>query len=385
MGLKKAIAIIGSGEMAVILVENAKKMGIETHTFSNNLFDRVVGYSDEHHNLSIFDIDEIVNVCSQIGVCGVLPTTELTVNVAAIVAHRLNLNGMPIDVARLVTDKGYVRNKVNRLSVIKQPEYCIWSVGESLPKINKFPVVVKPTEMGGKRGVSVAYSQEELRVAIQYSVESMPKTKNKIIIEEFIAGGKEYSVEALSCHGQHTVIQVTEKISSGPPHCVELGHLQPAAIPEKIRNKINSAIPELLATVGVDNTTSHTEIKVVDDEIYLIELNARSGGDHISYPMTELSTGYPYIQGAIYIAMDTYTAPDISKFEERSCGVIFVAEQTKRFQALFDECEQYAWLYKKNKKTDELVEIINNHSFDTNYFIFVSQEGIPAEIASLLN
>ncbi len=384
MSLNKEIAIIGSGEMAVILVENAKKMGLKTHTFSNNLCDRVVGYSDVHHNFSIFEVDEIVEVCAKLGVCGVLPTTELTVSIAAIVANRLNLNGMSVDVAMSVTDKGYVREKAKMLSSVKQPAYCIWTVGEEFPKVDQFPVVVKPTAMGGKRGVSVAFSQEEMRDAIAYAVENMPKTKNKIIIEEFIGGGKEYSVEGLSYHGQHTVIQVTEKITSGPPHCVELGHLQPAPLPVEIRKKIDSAIPELLAAVGVDNTTSHTEIKVVDGEIYLIELNARSGGDHIAYPLTEISTGYPYIQGAIQVAMDTYTLPDVAKFRKNVCGVIFVAEQTKEFSDLFNQCEQFPWLYKKSQKSEELVEIVNNQSFDTNYFIFTSQGEIPVEIADLL-
>ena len=385
MKRKKKIAIIGSGEMAVILVENAQKMGIETHSFSNDLNDRVVGLSDEHHNISIFDTDKIVSLCKDIGVSGILPTTELTVSIAAIVSNTLGLPGMPVVLSQMVTDKAFVRDKAKIVKGLHQPNYSVWTIGDPIPKIKEYPVIVKPTAMGGKRGVSVAKNEEELQQAIKYSISNMPETKKQIIIEGFIDRGKEFSVESLSYQGKHMVIQITEKITSGPPHCVELGHLQPADLSDEMREKVKNVIPLLLREVGVDNTTTHTEIKIFDDEIYLIELNARSGGDHIAYPLTELSTGYPYIQGAINISIGSFHFPEPNSLKKNHCGVIFIAEQTKEFVPLFEECEQYHWLYKKNKKSAELHEIINNQAFDTNYFIFRSGDSIPVEIAEILH
>ncbi len=382
---KKRLAIIGSGEMAVIITENAKRIGIETHTFSNDMHDRVVGLSDEHHCISIFDVEKIVEICTKLAVCGVIPTTELTINIAALVADRLGLNGMPKEVSSLITDKSYVRGKAKYVLDLKQPEYIVWTVGCSQPEISSFPVIVKPTSMGGKRGVSVASTQKELEKALEYAIENMPAGKDRVIIEQYIGDGKEYSVESLSYHGQHYVIQITEKITSGPPHCVELAHLQPARIDKRIRIKVEDVIKRLLCAVGVDNTTSHTEIKIVGEDVYLIELNARSGGDHIAYPLTELSTGYPYIIGAINVATDSFSPPDTAAFDSNHCGVVFIAEQTKPFKSLFDECEKYEWLYRKNVITNQLTEITNNHAFDTDYFIFMSSDQIPAEIISTLD
>ena len=380
----KKIAIIGSGEMAVILVENADRMGIETHTFSSDLHDRVVGVSDEHHDISIFDTERIISICREIGIRGVLPTTELTVSIAAIVSEALGLPGMPVEVSRKVTDKGFVRRMAEGIENLNQPEYEIWTIGDRIPTIKTFPVVVKPTSLGGKRGVSVARNEDEFRRALEYSIGSMPPTKKEIIIEQFIGGGKEYSVESLSCKGRHMVIQVTEKITSGPPHCVELGHLQPAELSAELRKKVEETIPRLLEKVGVDNTTTHTEIKIVDGKIYLIELNARSGGDHIAYPLTELSTGYPYIQGAINVAMGTFGFPSPERFRRNHCGVFFITEQTRDFEPLFRNCSRYDWLYRKNEKTTDLQELVFNQAFDTNYFIFRAEDRIPEEIAEVL-
>ena len=377
--------IIGSGEMSVIIVENSKKMGIITHTFSNNPKDRAVGYSDYHHNIDIFDIDTIVRICKEIQVGGVIPTTELTISVAAKIADRLNLNGMPVEISQKVTDKGFVREKTKKIDVIKQPSYILYERKNGYPQVKNYPVIVKPTAMGGKRGVSVAFSQEELEKSIQFALDNMPDYSNRIIIESFIEDGTEYSVESLSYHGKHKVIQITQKITSGPPHCVELGHIQPALLNNDMREKIEKAISKLLRVVRVDNTTSHTEIKIIDDDIYLVELNARSGGDHIAYPLTELSTGYPYIQGAIEIAMDTYVEPDLDTYEKKSCGVLFVVKQTGNLKELFEHCEEYPWLYKRNKVTDGLQEIVHNNAFDTNYMMYLTECGIPKEIKELVN
>ena len=384
MSERKHIAIIGSGEMAVILVENARRMGLTSHTFSNDMTDKAVGFSDYHHNISIFDIEEIINICKEIPVVGILPTTELTISVTAKISNALGFHGMSVDISEKVTDKCFVRDHAEGIKLIHQPKYLVWECNDRIPNIDKFPVIIKPAAMGGKRGVSVAYSQEEMKSALKYAIDNMPNHKTRVIIEEYLADGIELSVESLSYEGTHKVIQITEKITSGPPHCVELGHLQPARISKENRRKIEEAIPCLLEKIGINNTTSHTEIKIISDKIYLIELNARSGGDHISYPLTELSTGYPFVQGAINIAMGEYEHPVIDVDSNRCCGVMFVAKQTKQFLELFNKCEDYPWLYKKNESTEELVEIVNNCCFDTNYFIFCSDKTIPDEIECLL-
>lgn len=381
---KKSIAIIGSGEMAVIIADEARKMSIISHSFSNNPNDRVVGHSNQHHNIDIFSFNKLVAICRNLHVSGVISTTELTVNIAAMIANEMGLNGMSVNISQFITDKGFVRDKASKIFSLKQPKYCIYNVGETIPGIWKYPVIVKPTSLGGKRGISVVDSEKELHLAIKYAIVNMSSLNSRIIIESYISGGKEYSVESLSFKGKHKVIQVTEKITSCPPHCVELGHMQPAELSENTRRRIECVIPELLTAIGVDNTSSHIEIKIVDGDMYLIELNARLGGDHIAYPLTNLSTGYAYIQGAIAVAMGDYKEPDTNEFERNSSGVIFVTKQTSRFKPLFDECSRYQWLYKKNKTSEELKEIINNQAFDTNYMIYKSDKGVPEQIKSIL-
>lgn len=372
----KKLAIIGSGRMAWIFGLNAKEMGIETHAFSFDQNSIAATSVTEHHLIDIFDMDGIVNICKGIGIDGVVATTELTIPIAAYVADKLGLKGIPYDTSKVIADKYRNRKACKNVEEICQPQFAEVLTEDELIKLNfDYPIILKPTSKGGKRGITVVYKQEELLPAFEFAKSFSGKLP--VIVEEYIAGGTEYSVESLSYNGKHYVVQVTEKISSGPPHCVELGHHQPAALSPEMRAKVETAIEKGLAAIGVDNSTCHTEIKIVDGKIYLIEFNARPGGDNIAWPLTELSTGYPYIKGAIKVALGEFEGFDKTMVNPAYAGVYFVVTQSAYLKPLFDVCEQYPWLYKKNFISDELQPLEHNDCYGTNSMMYYSKEGRP--------
>lgn len=370
--------------MAWIIGCNAKEMGIETHAFS---FDENCIAKDsvtEHHIVNILEKDKVLELCRDIDVDGVIATTELTVSIASYVAEKMGLNGIPYDVAKVVTDKYRNRTICKCVTELCQPSFAQIYTFEELKSLNfSFPIILKPTSKGGKRGISVVNNEKNLIQAFE-----LAKTysgSSPIIVEEYISEGQEYSVESLSFHGTHTVIQVTEKISSGPPHCVELGHHQPACLSKEMRKKVENAIEKGLAAIGVDNSSCHTEIKIVNDRIYLIEFNARPGGDHIAWPLTELSTGYPYIKGAIDIALNQLQPVEKSSLLKRYAGVYFVTTQSAYLKPLYDKCEKYSWLYKKNNVSTELQSLEHNDCYGTNSMMYYSEIERPDIISCLGN
>lgn len=368
----KKLAIIGSGRMAWIFGKNAKEMGIETHAFSFDENCIAKESVTEHHLVNILEKDKVLAMCQAIGVDGVVATTELTVPVAAYVAEEMGLNGMPFEVAKVVTDKYRNRIACKNVAELNQPGFAEVQTLEELKSLNfSYPIILKPTSKGGKRGISVVKNEQELLAAFELAKAN--SGTSPIIVEEYISEGQEYSVESLSFHGMHTVIQVTEKISSGPPHCVELGHHQPAKLSNEMRQKVDDAIEKGLAAIGVDNSTCHTEIKIVKDKIYLIEFNARPGGDHIAWPLTELSTGYPYIKGAIEIALNQFKTIDKFSLLKRYSGVYFVTTQSAYLKPLYDKCEEYPWLYKKNIVSSELQPLEHNDCYGTNSMMYYSE------------
>jgi carbamoyl-phosphate synthase large subunit len=369
--------------MAWIIGGNAREMQYETLCFSNVETPFIRENIDRFFNISIFEKDRISDICAEEKIDGVIATTELTIPIAAYVAEKLNLPGLPYDISLVITDKYRNRLICNNIKQLHQPRFVkADTLKEIISGGIQFPMILKPCSKGGKRGISVAHDYNELCESFKFAKEI--DGGNPVIVEEFISEGKEYSVESLSSNNRHYIIQITEKISSGPPHCVELGHKQPAALSTNMSDAVKEAVSAGLTAIGVKNSTCHTEIKIVNEKIYLIEFNARPGGDHIAWPLTELSTGYPYIKNAIAVATGTFCEIDPTKFEHNHAGVLFVTSQTAYLKPLFDNCSHYPWLFKKNYVSDSLVSLEHNDCYNTNSIMYFSRDSDPyLEICSL--
>ena len=165
----------------------------------------------------------------------------------------------------------------------------------------RYPLIVKPTDRSGSRGIYKVSRPEELPAAVALARE--PSFEKKVLAEEF-AEGREYSVEYLSWQGEHHFLAVTEKFTTGAPLFVETGHLQP---PEHMDSdtlaKIRALVPRVLDSLGVRYGASHTELKIDDrGEIRLIECGARMGGDCIGSDLVKLSTGVDFVRAVIETA-----------------------------------------------------------------------------------
>lgn len=380
----KKLAIIGGGVMASYFGEACHRLGYEGHYFS--MIDGKVDDSkvDYFHEINIFDKDGIVAICKEIGVDGVVATTELSVPITAYVANKLGLLGNAVEVAEVITDKYRNRECIKHLTDLLSPKYVeVSSFEDIITSDIPYPMILKPVCLGGKRGITVVNNEDELTSAFEYAT-SFFRTgvKPQIIAEQFLVGGMECSVESISFKGHHTIVQITLKDSSGAPHCVELGHHQPAPLSEELWNKVVRGVSSGLTAIGVENGPCHTEVKIIDGKVYLIEFNARPDGDHIWWPMVELSTGFDIIAAVAQAATGELKPIDVTTFKHRYSGLYYVVKQTADVKPIFDTCEKEPWCWEKHFETDELYELKQNDMEHTNYIVYSSDNGDP--IAELL-
>lgn len=378
----KKLAIIGGGVMASYFGESCHRLGYEGHYFSmldGKVDDEKV---DVFHEINIFEKEQIVSICKEIKVDGVVATTELSVPIAAYVAEQLELLGLPYDVACLITNKYRNRECIRDLKDLLSPKYVEAKNIDDIKNSDvPYPMILKPTNLGGKRGITVVKDEESLAQAFDYAQNSFRKGTTPVIIaEQFLESGMECSVESLSIKGKHTIIQITQKDSSGAPHCVELGHHQPAPLSKDIWDKVVKGVSSGLTAIGLTNGPCHTEIKIIDGEVYLIEFNARPGGDHIWWPMVELSTGFDIIGAVAQAATGELPPIDVSKFKHHFSGLYYVVKQTGFLKSIFDSCEKYDWCWEKNYITDDLYELTQNDMEHTNYIIYSSEKGDPISV-----
>lgn len=320
----KKIAVIGASSGQLPIVKKAKELGIITYCFAWEKGAVCKDICDKFFPISIFETDAIINICKQLDIDGVVTNaSEETVLIASIVAESLGLNSNSVDIIKRIQDKKTVRRLTNEISELSKP--IIYDMNSS--SIG-FPCVIKPVKGSAKKGVTYCESMAELESAINYA----HQFENEILIEEYI-GGSEYSVESISYHGQHQVVQITQKITSGYPHFVELEHHQPANINESLRLRIVQIIDKVLSAVGFLNGASHIEIKINYDKIYLIEINPRGGGDRISDTLTSISTNCDYLKCMIEVALDDFHFEDIHNVAYS--GIIFLCKQNENAKKYF--------------------------------------------------
>ncbi len=148
------------------------------------------------------------------------------------------------------------------------------------------PVILKPADGSGSRGVALVRDADELARAWEHaSAGGLP-----VIAEEY-ATGREVSVETLTLDGKHEVLTVTEKITCGPPSFVETGHQLPADLAPAVTEAVTATVTGLLDALGHRWGPAHTEIMIREDGTpVVIETQTRFGGDQI-WQMVELVTG----------------------------------------------------------------------------------------------
>lgn len=358
------IAIIGASTGQLPLVKKAKQLGIYTICFAWEKGAVCKEECDEYYPISIFDTDKIVCKCLELKVDGVTTTaSEETSLTASIIADRLGLNCTSPEIIRLIQNKDKVRKVTDNVEGLSKPK--IWTSFEK-DKVS-YPCVVKPIKGSAKRGVSFCNDESDLENAIDYA----KSFDSDILIEEYIPGN-EYSVESLSFHGEHHVVQITRKVTTGYPHFAELEHHQPAQLDSNSRKKIVNAVTGVLTKVGYTDGASHIEVKINPNGIYLIEINPRGGGDRISDTLVGLSTDCDYLRGMLDISLNRYKFSSVRNISYS--GILYLTAQNSRILKYFsDPCP--SWMVERQRFNQELTESHTNYERD-GYFIYNSKEPI---------
>ncbi len=298
------IAIIGASDFQNPLILKAKELGYETHVFAWECGDIGEKTADYFYPISIREKEQILNECREIGPDGICSIgSDLAVSTVNYVARELGLTANSEKSDRVSTDKFEMRKALEKAG-IRTPKYIkVTDLDEDiLHQIRSFsfPIVVKPTDRSGSRAVTKLESEEGLKEAVEAAVEQ--SFDHAAIVEEFVEG-KEYSCECISYAGKHQMLAVTEKFTTGAPHYIEIGHIEPAPISEQQREQIEEEVYRALDALDIQYGASHPEIRIDDNgRITIIEVGARMGGDCIGADLVRLSTGNDYVKMVIDVA-----------------------------------------------------------------------------------
>ena len=316
---KRSVLVFGVGELQRSIILRAKAMG---------LF--VVGIDPCEDAYCKDDVDafEVVGgqdferTCAVVEKYGihaiVTAATDKPLVMMARIAEKYGFPFYSVETAQWSTDKFRMKQRFITGDVPCARGRLISNAEDA--KDLYFPLICKPRDNSGSRGVKLCSTLEELQQSIDEALQY--SRLDTVLVEEYIEG-REFSIEGLHYQGKSYVVQFTEKKTTPFPYNVELGHIQPAKLTDEQREAIRTIIDKIGKALHFEFCPSHTELKINDRGIFVIETSPRLGGDYITSTLTPLSTGVNIEDQLLHIAFneDIETTPTKQQFS----GVRFFA------------------------------------------------------------
>ena len=298
----KRVLIIGASILQLPAIRKAKDLGYYVGVADYNPNAIGIPEADEYFNVSTIDIDGVVKAAQTFKPDGIMTlATDMPMRAVAKACEVCGLPGISLDTAIKATDKGEMI-KAFESAGVEHPWYYIVpdpiSLRDVIEKVS-FPCIMKPTDNAGSRGVVLCHSRDELEHEYDYS--HRESRGGAVIIEEYLQG-PEFSVEVMVVDGDPHVLQITDKLTTGSPHFVEMGHSQPTSQPYDVQKRIIDLASRAVKAVGINVGPAHVEMILTKEGPKMVELGARMGGDCITTHLVPLSTGIDMVACTIRLA-----------------------------------------------------------------------------------
>lgn len=384
--MKGKLVIIGAGEFQKPLVMKANEMGLETHVFAWAEGAAAAPLATKFYEVSITDIDRIEAICREIKPDGILTCgSDLAVVTVNEIAERLGLPGNPTESIKISTNK-YEMRKAMKDAGVPVPFFTAVTEDEiddfSWP--GSYPFIIKPTDRSGSRGVCRIDGPDDEKIKAALREACGHAFEKRAICESFI-DGDEFSCESISWEGRHTPLTLTRKFTTGDPHYIETGHIQPAGLDKALRDKAFELAVKCLDALKIRMGASHFEFRIDSEgEVWPIELGARGGGDFISTHLVWLSTRRDFLAMMVEAALGR--APNTEPKAEPACAAvkfILSPEDAKLYRRIVKDYEK--WLVEAELREAQLDEAVTDSSTRHGHIILNGPENILRPLFDEIN
>ena len=372
----KTIAIIGASYLQLPIVLKAKEMGLRVICFMWDKEAVCKEYADKFYPLSVIEKEKILKVCQLEKIDAITSiASDLVVPTINYVADKMGLVSNPMKYSAIQTNKYLIRqglqdNKILLPKLLMVKFVIADEMNTHLICGFHFPLIVKPTDRSGSQGVGKVLDPVMLDRAIARA--KSISFEKKAIVEEFITG-REISVESISYQGKHYILQITDKVTTGAPYFVELEHHQPSSLSALVKEQMKEIVLKALDALHIVNGASHSELKITENnEIKVIEIGARMGGDFIGSDLVQLSTGYDFVRGVIEVALGEFTEPKFT--QHKYSGVYFLSKNTEYVMPYIINAVKYPEIVKAELLNDSL-RMVECSGDRNGYCIYQNSEG----------
>ena len=300
------IMILGAGVMQIPGIRLAKQSGWRVIVADGNKDAVGRTLADHFEAVDLKDREGLLAIARRyhdlFGLDGVFTAgTDFSSSVAW-VSEKMGLPGISFETAMRATDKCLMRQAFQEAGVPSPRFACVSGSVDPLSVLDgmDFPLVVKPVDNMGARGVRRVDSAEALAEAVK---SALPLSRSsRVIVEEYMEG-PELSLDAVVYHGSVTVCGNADRHIFFPPNFVEMGHTMPTCLDGAAKARVEEVFAAGIRAIGIDNGVAKGDIKLTPRGPMVGEIAARLSGGYMSGWTFPLSSGVEVTQAAMNIAV----------------------------------------------------------------------------------
>ena len=377
----KRLLILGAGFLQSFVIKKANELGYYTIAIDKNPNSIGFQYANEYEIVDIVDSEACLEYARLKAIDGVMTAaTDYGVISAAYVAKQLRLSGLNFDTAMFVKNKYEVRKLFARNNIDEINQYYeVMRINdvESLKNEIEYPVIVKPCDGSGSKSICRVDNEYELKAACVDAIEA--SLLSRAIIEDFIVG-EEYGVESFVYAGEIYVLGIMKKKMTLPPDYAELGHAIPSGL--LIEEKIKKIVQKAIGVLGVDFGAVNMDLLVTsNDNVYIIDVGARMGGNLIGSHIIKESTDYDYLGNLIRATMgDKVELPSTEVVKKVATRIIALSpgkiKSLPDIKSIIQENNVQVFF---NKRYGDYIQEYHNNLNGCGYIISTSTELGDAE------
>ncbi len=316
----KRLLILGAGKEQVAAIKRAQKKGIYTIALDMNPEAEGFIYADEKQIISTRDIESLcdfaINYKHRID--GVMTIASDIPHIVSRIAKKIGVKHIPVEVADITVDK-YKMKEVLISKGVNVPKFKkVLSIKDLRDFIieNGFPVVIKPTDNSGARGVLIIKENTNIE---EIFYESMQNSKNGILIVEKFIEGQQISTEGIVYNEKLFVTGFAdrnyEKIEKFSPNIIEDGGDSPTKLNEEEKQKVEIEFEKAVKAIGIEWGPAKGDMIFSEGKAYVVEIAARLSGGNFCYDHVPLATGVDIVD--IYIDMIMDEEIDMERFSAK--------------------------------------------------------------------
>lgn len=307
---KRTLLLLGGSKQQVVAIETAKRLGYRT-VLCDYLPDNPGQYSaDVFYQTSTTDREAVLDVARKEHIDGVLAyASDPAAPTAAYVAEKLGLPGNPLKSVEILSEKHLFREHLRR-SGLPCPQAISFGVETAPDEVIRltqpfhWPLVVKPTDSSGSKGVSVVRSETELPAALEAA--RMQSRNGVLIVEEYIervfprvVGGDIFVVDGVITFWGIMSCLRDERMGG----LVPTGEIMPAGLTNTQIKRIKEVLQALVSSLDITCGELNVEVLLgAGDTPYVLELGARAGGNMIPVQLSDAS-GIDLVEANVRCAM----------------------------------------------------------------------------------